>query len=62
MPNCISCGAWIPEGQGSSCSMCYGDVDHGSDGYYRDWVERQDQEQENDNTPIPAAWDSGLPF
>lgn len=39
--NCTSCGAPIPSGQGRSCSMCYGDIDHGSDGYYRAWAERQ---------------------
>jgi hypothetical protein len=27
--------------------MCYGDVDHGKDGYYRQWIEQQ-QEQEPD--------------
>ncbi len=31
--------------------MCYGDVDHGKDGYYKEWIEQQveqgkDQEQE----------------
>ncbi|MCK5642407.1 MAG: hypothetical protein KAJ19_16490 [Gammaproteobacteria bacterium] len=53
MPDCTSCGQPIPEGQGSSCSMCYGDVAHGTDGYYQDYmdkwsedVEREDQEQE----------------
>jgi len=54
---CTSCGSPIPDGQGNSCSMCYGDVDHGSDGYYRTWLEEQseqererEQEQENDNS------------
>jgi len=41
MPYCSSCGSPIPEGQGSSCSMCYGDVDHGRDGYYRRMMEEQ---------------------
>lgn len=41
MPYCSSCGRSIPEGQGSSCSMCYGDIDYGNDGYYRRWVEEQ---------------------
>lgn len=45
MPNCTSCGSAIPEGQGKSCSMCYGDVDHGKDGYYREWAERQLEEE-----------------
>jgi len=43
MPNCTSCGSSIPEGQGSSCSMCYGDIAHGSDGYYQEWADQQDQ-------------------
>ena len=41
MPYCTSCGSYIPEGQGKSCSMCYGDIDHGRDGYYREWAEEQ---------------------
>lgn len=45
MPNCTSCGSPIPEGQGSSCSMCYGDPDHGKDGYYREYLERQYEEE-----------------
>ena len=48
MPNCKSCGLSIPEGQGRSCSMCYGDIDYGTDGYYRAWAEQQiRKEQEN---------------
>ena len=43
---CVMCGSSIPDDQGSStCSMCYGDIDHGKDGYYRDWAERQNQEE-----------------
>ena len=38
---CSSCGNPIPEGQGKSCSMCYGDVDYGRDGYYKNWLEEQ---------------------
>lgn len=45
MANCTSCGSWIPDGQGKSCSMCYGDIHHGSDGYYRQWAEEQEQKQ-----------------
>jgi hypothetical protein len=53
MGYCSSCGSPIPDGQGSSCSMCYGDIDYGRDGYYREWAEREtererDQEQENE--------------
>ncbi len=46
MAYCTSCGEWIPDGQGSSCSMCYGDVNHGTDGYYRDMMERQEREDQ----------------
>ena len=49
MSYCSSCGSEIPEGQGSSCSMCYGDIDYGRDGYYRQWYEekmRQEEERE----------------
>ena len=49
--HCTSCGNPIPEGQGSSCSMCYGDPWYGSDGYYLEYLqemERQEQERQND--------------
>ena len=45
MRNCTSCGSPIPEGQGNSCSMCYGDINHGTDGYYQQWAEEQQQRQ-----------------
>ena len=38
MSYCTSCGLPIPDGQGSSCSMCYGDVEYGKDGYYEQWA------------------------
>ena len=41
MPYCSSCGSEIPEGQGSCCSMCYGDIAYGRDGYYQEWAEQQ---------------------
>ena len=41
MPYCSSCGSPIPEGQGSSCSMCYGDIAHGKDGYYEEWAREE---------------------
>ena len=55
MTYCTSCGSPIPEGQGKSCSMCYGDIEHGKDGYYRNWADgqlyRPEQEQsESDDT------------
>jgi hypothetical protein len=52
MAQCMMCGSWIPDNQGSkTCSMCYGDIDHGKDGYYRQWAEerdRQAQEEQHD--------------
>ncbi len=46
MPNCVMCGSPIPDNQGSStCSMCYGDVDHGRDGYYRRFLEDQEEQR-----------------
>lgn len=49
MASCVSCGSYIPENQGlSSCSMCYGDIDHGKDGYYRQWAEEQQRQAEQD--------------
>jgi hypothetical protein len=44
MANCSSCGESIPEGQGSSCSMCYGDPAYGRDGYYYEHLLREEQE------------------
>jgi len=50
---CSSCGRSIPDGQGNSCSMCYGDIDYGKDGYYQQWaeetIERERREKEEDN-------------
>ena len=43
MPNCSSCGNPIPEGQGSSCSMCYGDPFWGRDGYYLAYLEEEER-------------------
>ena len=45
MSNCSQCGISILNGQ-RTCSMCYGDPDHGTDGYYRDEMERQDREEQ----------------
>jgi hypothetical protein len=46
MSYCTSCGSPIPEGQGSSCSMCYGDMSHGRDGYYEAEMRARDEEWE----------------
>jgi len=48
---CTSCGSEIPDGQGSSCSMCYGDIGYGSDGYYQAYMDewaRQTQQEEDE--------------
>lgn len=42
MGHCSSCGMPIPDGQGSSCSMCYGDISYGRDGYYEEWARQQE--------------------
>jgi hypothetical protein len=26
--------------------MCYGDINYGGDGYYREWAEEQEQQEE----------------
>jgi len=47
MANCVMCGSRLPDDQGSrTCSMCYGDPGHGKDGYYNEWLERQQQEEQ----------------
>ncbi len=73
MPSCSSCGSEIPDGQGSSCSMCYGDIAHGRDGYYEEWARQQDQaahdaqladQMHDDQTGNPSdpLADEDLPF
>ena len=44
MKNCAMCGSQIPDDQ-NTCSMCYGDIDHGTDGYYRDFMERGERSE-----------------
>ena len=39
--SCWDCGSPLPDGQGV-CSMCYGDVEYGNDGYYKEWLELDD--------------------
>ena len=46
MSYCSSCGSKIPDGQ-RVCSMCYGDIDYGSDGYYRQWAEEEMRREED---------------
>jgi hypothetical protein len=46
MNYCVMCGAPIPDDQGSkTCSMCYGDPEHGKDGYYRQYLERIEESE-----------------
>ena len=45
MASCVMCGSPLPDNQGSrTCSICYGDIDHGKDGYYREWAEEQERQ------------------
>lgn len=69
MGYCTSCGSPIPDGQGSSCSMCYGDPYHGSDGYYMNYLEKQEQEAQRqreaeraEEERIQQEIDDELPF
>ena len=45
MASCVQCSSSIPDGQ-RTCSMCYGDPDHGRDGYYQEWIDEQRREEE----------------
>lgn len=54
MNYCVSCGSPIPDGQ-RTCSMCYGDIDHGKDEHYRKWAEEQERhriQMENDDQEL----------
>lgn len=59
MPYCVDCGMYIESG--NTCSMCYGDPYHGTDGYCLEWLyeqDRQREEQERDNnTPQESPHD-----
>ncbi len=42
---CVCCGSPLPSDHGhATCSMCYGDMDYGTDGYYRAMAEEQERE------------------
>jgi len=45
MSICLSCGISVPKGQ-KFCSMCYGDIDYGSDGLYRKMLEEDLRKQQ----------------
>ena len=47
MNHCVMCGIEIPEGQ-RTCSMCYGDPNHGRDKYYERWLEEQEQRRQEE--------------
>jgi len=47
MNHCSMCGNQIPEGQ-NVCSMCYGDIAYGNDGYYEEWAKSQTQEEQRE--------------
>lgn len=47
MKYCTQCGLPIPDKQ-KVCSMCYGDMDYGTDGYYREWAEEQERQREQE--------------
>ena len=51
MKYCTNCGSSIPDGQGNCCSMCYGDIAYGKDGYYEEWA----REQNNKSEPEPEV-------
>ena len=44
MTSCVQCGSTIPDNQ-RTCSMCYGDIEHGTDGYYRQYMEEWEREE-----------------
>ena len=45
--NCVCCGAPLPEShKHNTCSMCYGDLDYGTDGYYREYIEQWQREHQ----------------
>ena len=49
MNSCSQCGSSVPTGQ-NICSMCYGDIDHGSDGHYRVWAEEQERRSDEEKS------------
>lgn len=47
--HCVMCGLAVPGSQ-RVCSMCYGDIDYGRDGYYRRYVEEWERQQQQRET------------
>lgn len=57
MNYCTSCGLPIPDGQGKSCSRCYGDPWHGSDGYLLREMEEQERREREKEFPWEQHWE-----
>ena len=58
---CAMCGSPIPNNQGSTtCSMCYGDIGHGKDGYYRREIERE-EERKQEQQDAERQWEDEHP-
>lgn len=52
MNYCSCCGISIPDGQ-KVCSMCYGDISSGKDGYYEEWARNQMERKEEFDEESP---------
>jgi len=47
MKQCVDCGSSLPDSHNfRTCSMCYGDINHGTDGYYLQWAEEQSRREQ----------------
>ena len=58
---CTCCSSSIPEGQ-SVCSMCYGDPHYGNDGYYMDYLRRQEEQQQDRLQQEQRQFNDEFPF
>ena len=47
MNSCSECGNYIPNEQ-RVCSMCYGDIHYGKDGYYQNWAEDMEKKLQHE--------------
>jgi predicted amidophosphoribosyltransferase len=56
MGQCSQCGSSVPDEQ-SICSMCMGDINHGSDEHYQRWAE-QEQQRERENEEAQAQYEA----
>lgn len=51
--SCVMCGSPLPDDQGSrTCSMCYGDIGHGKDGYYERWAREQEEQRQREEQEL----------